>query len=91
MAKGGLYPSREFVGVSEMLKDRHINIQALFRRYHDSPPESRSAIVYEILLRLQSHLATERTVYAVVHHSRSYDMELVEDAIQEHEQIQKNV
>ena len=89
MAKGGgLYPSRNFVGVSGMLHDHHINIQALFRRYHGSPPESRAAIIQEILLRLQAHLAMERTVYAVVRHSWSYDIELVEDAILEHEQIQ---
>ena len=89
MAKGGgLYPSRNFVGLSGTLKDHHLNIQALFRSYHGSPPESRPAIVQEILLLLHSHLAMERTVYAVVRHSWSYDIELVEDAILEHEQIQ---
>ncbi len=88
MAKGGgLYSSRNFVGLSGTLKDHHLNIQALFLRYHGSPPESRPAIVQEILLRVHSHLAMERTVYAVVRHSWSYDMELVEDVIQEHEHI----
>ena len=86
---GGLYPSRNFIGLSGTLKDHHLNIQARFRRYHGSPSESRPCIVHEILLRLQSHLAMERTVYAVVRHSGSYDMELVEDAIQEHEHILK--
>jgi hypothetical protein len=88
MAKGGgLYPSRNFAGLSGTLKDHHLNIQALFSRYHHSPPESRPAIVQEILLRLHSHLAMERTVYVVVRNSWSYDMELVEDVIQEHEHI----
>ncbi len=88
MAKGGgLYPSRNFAGLSGMLKDHHLIIQALFRRYHSSPPASRPAIIQEILLRLHSHLSMEKTVYVVVRDSWAYDMELVEDAIQEHEHI----
>ena len=35
MAKeGGFYLSRNFVGLSRTLKDPHLNIQALFHRYH---------------------------------------------------------
>lgn len=80
--------SRDFVGLSGVLKSHHTNIQSLFRRYLGTSSSSRPAIVQEILLRLQSHLATERTVYAVVRQSWSYDLELVEEAILEHEQIQ---
>lgn len=88
MAKGGgLYLSRNLVGLSGMLKNHHLIIQALFRRYHRSPPASRPAIVQEILLRLHSHLSMEKTVYVVVRDSWAYDMELVDDAIQEHEHI----
>ena len=62
MAKGGFYPSRDFVGLSGVLKNHHTNIQALFRRYLGSSSGSRPAIVLEILLRLQSHLAMEQDV-----------------------------
>ncbi len=63
MAKEGSYPSRDFVGLRGVLKSHHTNIQSSFRRYLGSPSNSRPTMVQEILLRLQSNLATERTVY----------------------------
>jgi hypothetical protein len=89
MAMGGLYPSREFVGLSGVLKSHHTNIQALFRRYRASPLTSRPAIVEEILYRLHSHLAMEGDVLLnVIRDSGPYGLDFIEDAILEHEDIQ---
>ena len=89
MARGGFYPSRDFVGLSGVLKNHHTNIQALFRRYRSSSSDSRPAIVLEILLRLQSHLEMEENVlFEVIRSSGFHGIALVEDAIFEHEEIQ---
>jgi hypothetical protein len=88
MAKGGFYPLRKFVGLSSVLKNHHTNIQSLFRRYLGSSSSSRPAIVLEILLRLQSHLAREEDVLlAVIHNSGPLGIDLIEDAMLEHEEI----
>ena len=87
MAKGGLYPSREFVGLSGVLKNHHTNIQALFRRYLGAQSHSRPALAEEILLGLQSYLAMEEDVLFEVIRSGPYGMDLVEDDILEHEDI----
>ena len=87
MAKGALYPSREFVGLSGVLKSHHANIQALFNRYFGTQPQSRPALAEEILLGLQSHLVMEEDVLFEVIRSGPYGMDLVGDAIAEHEDI----
>lgn len=89
MAKGGFYPSRDFVGLSGVLKNHHTNIQALFRRYLGSSSDSRPAIVLEIIQRLQSHLEMEESVlFEVIHSSGFHCIDLVDDAILEHQEIQ---
>ena len=89
MAKGGFYPSRDFVGLSGVLKNHHTNIQALFRRYLGSSSDSRPAIVLEIIQRLQSHLEMEESVlFEVIRSSGFHCIELVDDAILEHQEIQ---
>ena len=89
MAKGGLYPSRKFVGLSGVLKNHHTNIQALFHHYLGATSHSRPLLVEEILLRLQSHLAMEADVlFEVIRSGGPYAMDLVENAMLEHEDIQ---
>ncbi len=89
MAKGGFYPSRDFVGLSGVLKNHHTNIQALFRRYLGSSSGSRPAIVLEIIHRLQSHLEMEESVlFEVIRSSGFHSIDLVDDAILEHQEIQ---
>ena len=89
MAKGGFYPSRDFVGLSGVLKNHHTNIQALFRRYLGSSSGSRPAIVLEIIHRLQSHLEMEESVlFEVIRSSWFHGIDLVDDAILEHQEIQ---
>ena len=89
MAKGGFYPSRDFVGLSGVLKNHHTNIQALFRRYLGSSSGSRPAIVLEIIHRLQSHLEMEESMlFEVIRSSGFHSIDLVDDAILEHQEIQ---
>ena len=77
------------VGVSGALKKDHTNIQALFRRYLASRTGARPAIVQEILSRLQSHLEMEAIVLLeAIHASGSHALDLVEDVVLEHEEIQ---
>ena len=63
---GGFYPSRDYVGLSGMLKNQHTNIQALFRSYLRSRPEARPAVVQEILHQLHTHLEMEENVLCEV-------------------------
>lgn len=89
MVMGGLYPSRKFTGLSGVLKNHHVNIQALFNRYLGAQAQSRPAIAEEILFRLHSHLAMEADVlFEVIHSGDPYAEDLVENAMLEHEDIQ---
>jgi hypothetical protein len=89
MAKGGLYSSRKFAGLSGVLQNHHTNIQALFHRYLGAKAQSRPAIAKEILFRLQAHLAMEADVlFEVIRSGDPYAEDLVENAMLEHEDIQ---
>lgn len=88
MAEGDCNSSGD-VCLSGALKNDHTNIQALFRRYLASRTDARPAIVQEILSRLQSHLEMEESVLLeAIHASGSHALDLVEDVILEHEEIQ---
>ena len=90
MAYGGSFDRlRDFASVSGALKKHHTHIQALFRSYLRARTVARPAIVEEIFDRLHSHLEMEETVLLeVVHNSGLSGIDLVEDTILEHEEIQ---
>lgn len=93
MATGGSFdPPRDGASLSDMLKNHRTHIQALFRRYFRSRPAARPAIVEELLDRLQSHLEMEKYVlFDVVHHSGVSGIDLVEEVILEHDDVQAMV
>jgi hypothetical protein len=70
-----------------MVKDNHTQILALFHLYLGSPPDSRQAIVKEILHELESHLELEECVFQEIRRWGGQGRKLVEDAELEHEKV----
>ena len=79
--------SSHLVDIGRVIKDDHERILALFHLYLGSPPDSRQAIVEEILHRLASHLETEERLFQEIRKSGPQDPKLVEDAELEHEKV----
>lgn len=89
MTKEGWHSTREYCGLTGLVKSHHKIIQALFGRYLASPLPSRPAIVEEILVRLRSHLAIEDEVLlTVIRYSGPQGPDLIERTILEYEDIQ---
>ena len=89
MTKEGLHSTREYFGLTGLVKSHHKTIQALFGRYLASPLPSRPALVEEILVRLRSHLAIEDEVLlTVLQNSGPQGPDLIESTVLEYEDIQ---
>jgi hypothetical protein len=89
MTQERLHLTREYFGLTGLLKSHHRNVQALFDRYLVSPLSSRPAIVDEILIRLRLHLAVEDDVLlSVIRNSDPQGPDLIESTIVEYEDIQ---
>lgn len=89
MKKAGVYGTREFFGLTEVLRSDQKNIQALFGRYLVSPRSLRLAIVDEILSRLRLQLAVEDDVFlSVIQDSGPLGRDRIEDTMTEYEDIQ---
>ena len=73
--------------IRRMVKDNHTQILALFHLYLGSPPDSRQAIVEEILHELASHLKLEELVFQGIRRWGAQGKKLVEDAELEHEKV----
>ena len=73
--------------IRRMVKDNHTQILALFHLYLGSPPDSRQAIVEEILHELASHLKLEELVFQEIRRWGTQGKKLVEDAELEHEKV----
>lgn len=69
------------------IKDDHERILALFHQYLGSPPDSRQALVEEILQRLALHLERVESVFQEIRKSGPQGQELVGDVELKHEKI----
>jgi len=73
--------------IRRMVRNNHTQILALFHLYIGSPPDSRQAIVKEILQELTSHLELEDRMFQEIRHWGGQGRKLVEDAELEHEKV----
>ena len=73
--------------IGQVVKDEHERIMALFRLYLGSPPDSRQAIVEEILHRLTLQLEWEERLFQEIKKSGPQAIKLVGDTELEHEKI----
>jgi hypothetical protein len=80
-------PSSRSVDIGQVIKDDHGRILALYHLYLDSPPDSRRAIVDEILHQLASHLEKEARLFQEIRKSGPQGRKLLDDAELEHEQV----
>ena len=75
------------VDIGRVIKEDHERILALFRQYLDSPPDSRQAIVEDILHQLTSQLEREEQLFQEISKSGPQGRKLVVDAKLEHEDM----
>jgi hypothetical protein len=81
-------PSSLPLDVKRMMKDDHRHILALFQCYFALPPDSRRAIVEQILYRLEWHLEMEDDLLLQrIRKSGSQARKLLSGAQVEHEQV----
>ena len=73
--------------VGQVIKDDHERILALFHLYLGSPPDSRQAMVEEILHELASHLETGERLFQEIRKLGPQDRKLIEEAELEHEKV----
>lgn len=89
MTRERLHFTREYFGLTGLLKRHHRSVQALYDCYLVSPPPSRPAIVDAILIRLRLHLAVEDDVrLRIIRNSGPQGPDLTESTIVEYEDIQ---
>jgi len=70
-----------------MVKDDHERILALYRLYLDSPPDSRRAVVDELLHQLASHLEKGTRLFQGIKESEPQGRKFLGDAAREHEKV----
>ncbi len=81
-------PSSLPLDVKRMMKDDHRHILALFQCYFASPPDSRRAIVEQVLYRLEWHLEMEDDLLLQrIRKSGPQARKLLSGARVEHEQV----
>lgn len=86
MTQERLHLTREYSGLTRLLKSHHRNVQALYDGYLVSPLPSRPAIVDAILIRLRLHLAVEDDVLlSIIRNSGPQGPDLTESTILEYE------
>jgi hypothetical protein len=79
------------INIRRIVRDNHSQILALFHLYSGSPPDSRRAIVEEILHELASHLELEELLFREIKRWGPQGHKLVEDAELEHEHVKTMV
>ena len=73
--------------MGRVVKDGHERILALYRLYRDTPPDSRRAIVDELLHHLASHMELETRLLQEFRGSGSQGRKLLDHAEREHEKV----
>ena len=79
--------SSRYPDIRRIVKENHTQILALFHLYLGSPPDSRRAIVEEILHEITSHLELVEFVFQDIRSRGGRGRKLVEDAELEHEKV----
>jgi len=79
-------PSPQF-NIRRLVRDDHEQILTLFQSYFGAPPDSRQAIVDEILLALEGHLEQEAFLFQELVRWGSQGRKLLEDVRSEHEKV----
>jgi|SRR5688572_13696488 hypothetical protein len=79
------------INLRRIVRDNHSQILALFHLYSGSPPDSRRAIVDEILHELASHLELEELLFREIRRWGPQGRKLVEDPEQEHDNLKAMV
>ena len=75
------------IDIKRLVKDNRTHILTLFHLYLGSPPDSRQAIVEEILHELASHLELEELIFQEIRRWGAQGRKLTENAELEHEKV----
>lgn len=73
--------------IGQLVKDDHERILALYRLYLGSPPDSRRAIVDELLHQLASHLEKGTRLFQGIRESEPQGRKFLDDAEREHKKV----
>lgn len=73
--------------IGREVKDDHERILALYRLYRDSPPDSRRAIVDELLHHIALHLEKGTRLFQGIRESEPQGRKFLGDAEREHEKV----
>jgi hypothetical protein len=79
------------INIRRIVRDNHSQILALFHLYSGSPPDSRRAIVDEILHELASHLELEELLFREIKRWGAQGQKLVDDTELQHEHVKNMV
>ncbi len=79
------------INIRRIVRDNHSQILALFHLYSGSPPDSRRAIVDEILHELASHLELEELLFREIKRWGAQGQKLVDDTELQHEHVKTMV